>query len=227
MEDFDQLLLITEVSVALAGFAGVVAAFQHREGTPASRGETLGIAMMVNIGLVAACFYLLPQVLTGLGVSLHLSWRISSGLMFLNYLVFYYYIIRNMRGVKVRKASSKLVYSALYFMGLVFLVVNAMNALTFGFEGVRGPFFASLVLPLVVAGYMFARLVLRPLWRSVRLHEERERESSWSGHTCNLGNVTTFMRPNPHQQRAQFARRTALTGNRCCARYEADLSIDR
>lgn len=172
MDGSDQLLIITEVSVALAGFAGVVSAYQYKEGTSLRRGDALGIAMMVNIGLVDAFFSLLPLMLFGLGLGETSSWKVSSALMAANYVVFFTYIVRNMRGVKVRKISSKLVYAALYLGGLLIFLINVANALGIGYAGVKGPFFISLVLPLVIAGYMFARLVLRPLWRSVREHDD-------------------------------------------------------
>ena len=171
MDGTDQLLIVTEVSVALAGFAGVVSAYQHKEGVHIRRGDALGIAMMVNIGLVDAFFSVLPLILFGLGLSEVLSWKVSSALMATNYAVFFGYIIRNMRGVRVRKITAKLVYGALYLGGFLILLINLANTLGIGYNGVSGPFFVSLILPLIVAGYMFARLVLRPLWRSVRDHE--------------------------------------------------------
>jgi hypothetical protein len=172
MDGSDQLLIVTEVSVALAGFAGVVSAYQYKEGVHLRRGDALGIAMMVNIGLVDAFFSVLPLMLFGLGLSEVLSWKVSSALMAANYAVFWTYIFRNMRGVKVRKLSSKLVYAALYSGGFLILSINLANAFGIVYHGVQGPFFVSLILPLVIAGYMFARLVLRPLWRSVKDHDE-------------------------------------------------------
>ncbi len=81
MDGSDQLLIITEVSVALAGFAGVVSAYQYKEGVHLRRGDALGIAMMVNIGLVDAFFSLLPLMLFGLGIGETLSWKLSSALI--------------------------------------------------------------------------------------------------------------------------------------------------
>ena len=172
MDGSDQLLIVTEVSVALAGFAGVVSAYQYKEGAHLRRGDALGIAMMVNIGLVDGFFSVLPLILFGLGLSEVLSWKVSSALMAANYLVFATYIARNMRGVTVRKLVAKLIYAALYLSGLLIFFVNVANAVGIGYHGEQGPFFLSLVLPLVIAGYMFARLVLRPLWRSVMDHDE-------------------------------------------------------
>lgn len=167
MEGTDQLLIITEVSVALAGFAGVVSAYQYKNGNNIRRGDALGISMMVNIGLVDAVFSVLPLILFGLGLRESVTWKISSFLMSVNYLIFFYYIVRNLKRVKVSKMSSKLAYGLLWFFGALILLVNIANAVGVGYDGQQGPFFVSLVLPLIVAGYMFARLVLRPLWRSV------------------------------------------------------------
>ena len=168
MNGSEQLLIITEVSVALAGFAGVVSAYQYKDGKHIARGDALGIAMMVNIGLVDAIFSVLPLALFGMGLSESASWKISSAMMAVNYCIFAYYITRNMRGVGVKKVSSKVVYALLYSLGAGVFLLNIFNAIGIIYNGVQGPFFVSLLLPLIIAGYMFARLVLRPLWRSVR-----------------------------------------------------------
>ncbi|HDZ08998.1 hypothetical protein [Pseudohongiella sp.] len=168
MDGTDQLLTITQVSVALAGFAGVVSAYQHKQEAHVRRGDALGIAMMVNIGLVDAFFSVLPVMLFGLGFSEVLTWKMSSALMAANYVVFFAYIFRNMRRIKVKKLSSKLAYAALYLSGLLFFCLNLANTFGIGYQGVSGPYFVSLILPLIIAGFMFARLVLRPLWRSVK-----------------------------------------------------------
>ena len=172
MNGTEQLLLMTEVAVALAGFAGIVAAYQFREGTNITRGDALGLAMLVNIGLVAAFFSLLPLAIYNIGTSEQTTWRLSSGLMCLNYCVFTYFITVNMKGINVRKLSSKMTYALLYVVGIVIFVVNALNAMNVYFDGEFGPFFISLMLPLIVAGYMFARLILRPLWRNI--HEQEK-----------------------------------------------------
>ena len=164
MEGTDQLLIVTEVSVALAGFAGIVSAYQYKEGRKISRGDALGIAMMVNIGLVNAIFSLLPLILFSLGLNETATWKVCSALMAINYLIFFAYVFKNMRGVRVRKVSSKLIYILLYSVAFIFMIVNVLGI---GYNGEQGPFFVSLILLLVIAGYMFARLVLRPLWRSV------------------------------------------------------------
>ena len=106
-------------------------------------------------------------MLFGLGLNETATWKVCSALMAVNYLIFFAYIIRNMRGVRVRKVSSKLIYILLYLVALIFMIVNVANVLGIGYNGEQGPFFVSLILLLVIAGYMFARLVLRPLWRSV------------------------------------------------------------
>lgn len=172
MNGSEELLTITKVSLALAGFAGVVSAYQYKEGKHITRGDALGIAMLVNIGLGSAMFSVLPMALFGLGLSESVSWKISSAMGTLSYCIFFYYITRNMRGVRVKKTSSKLAYALLYSLAAGAWLVNVFNAVGFYYKGVQGPFFVSLLIPLIVAGYMFARLVLRPLWRSVKEQDD-------------------------------------------------------
>lgn len=178
MNGTEQLLVITEVSVALAGFAGVVAAYQYKDGTNVTRGDALGLAMLVNIGLLDAFFSVLPLAIFNVGVSEQVTWMISSGLMCVNYSIFTYYVVSNMKRVKVRKMSSKLAYAFLYIAGAGILIINILNTLQINFHGEFGPFFLSLILPLILAGYMFARLILRPLWRNIHAQESSELTAS-------------------------------------------------
>jgi hypothetical protein len=53
----------------------------------------------------------------------------------------------------------------------VVVVLNLMNALNIVFLGKFGPYFLACILPLLLASYMFTRLVTRPLWHSVKLYE--------------------------------------------------------
>ena len=64
MDPYDLLMVGIEVSVAFAGFAGVVATFQFRDRTTVRRGDIVGLTMIVDFGLVCAFFSTLPLCLT-------------------------------------------------------------------------------------------------------------------------------------------------------------------
>ncbi len=66
-----------EVSVAFVGFSALIGVFR---GSPGRLGE-LRMMFMIDLGLIALVFSLLPHVFAHFGVSLQLIWRISSGLL--------------------------------------------------------------------------------------------------------------------------------------------------
>ena len=56
--DASKLLLVgIEVSVAFAGFAGVIATFQFKDAVRIDRGDVVGVTMIVNFGLWCAFFF--------------------------------------------------------------------------------------------------------------------------------------------------------------------------
>lgn len=167
MNGTEQLILLAEVSISLAGFAGIVSTFQYKNGSENSHGDALGLAMMVHCGLLNAFFAVLPMAIYSLGVNEQLTWNISSSAHCVNYVLYFGYIINSMRKIKVRRTSTKVMYGLLYAVGLVVLVFNFANAFNIGFQGQFGPYFIACILPICLAGYMFARLVLRPLWKNV------------------------------------------------------------
>ena len=49
-----------------------------------------------------------------------------------------------------------------------------LNAMSVVFHREFGVYFVALIVPLILSGYMFVRLVVHPLWRSVRERESLE-----------------------------------------------------
>ena len=54
MEITDLLLVSIEISVAFAGFAGIIATFQYRGEKQAKKGDVIGISMIVHLSLGCA-----------------------------------------------------------------------------------------------------------------------------------------------------------------------------
>ena len=73
-----QLFTVTETAVALAGFAGVVASFQFAGNSFVSRGNLLGLSMMILMSLNVALFSLVPMVIANFGASEAMIWSASS-----------------------------------------------------------------------------------------------------------------------------------------------------
>ena len=54
---------------------------------------------------------------------------------------------------------------------LVLISINVMNASDIIFHKEAGPVIAGIVWALIIAAFMFSRLLLRPIWSNVRRQE--------------------------------------------------------
>ncbi len=168
MDKAQQLLTITQVAIAIAGFAGIIATFQFKGNVKIRRGNALGLAMIVNTGLVGAFFSILPFILFNFGLNDSLVWTISSSLMSLNYILFYLYVVTHLKKFKVNKTANKVRVSFMMIIGILVLIMNILNSFNVVFKREFGPFFMSLVFPLFIVGFMFSHLLLAPIWRTIR-----------------------------------------------------------
>ena len=171
MEVFDLLLVCIEVSIALAGFAGVIATYQMNDVTKIRRGAVTGLTTIVQCSLLVALVCAISLVLHTFGVKGETLWVMSSVIGAIVTAVMAYGFARSMRGA-IAKKSSWLLY--LFLPGLCALVTLAMilNAADLVFHREPGPFVAGVVFALSVAGIMFSRLLLLPLWRILREQED-------------------------------------------------------
>ena len=170
MEATDLLLLGTEVSVAFAGFSGIIATFQVRSGTKLTRGNVVGITIIVQLSLVTALFCVWPLVFLISGVDEEVIWSFFSGAAAIWGGITVHLVHKNISG-KVRNKTTLWVFRFLYLLGgglTVCLILNIANLI---FHREPGPFLAVLVFALGLVGLMFSRLLLRPLWRSIREQE--------------------------------------------------------
>jgi hypothetical protein len=78
-EHADLLRTIAQISIAFAGFSGVIAAFGRFHLAPEA--TVFRVRMMVVAALVTLLYSLLPFLPTALGLSESYSWRISAALM--------------------------------------------------------------------------------------------------------------------------------------------------
>lgn len=81
MEGEGILQTFAEVSVAFAGFTGVVAVFAHRGKQGWARAKVAQFRTMLTASLATVIFSLLPFFLHHAGLTDHLLWRTSSGLL--------------------------------------------------------------------------------------------------------------------------------------------------
>ncbi len=166
MEEIDQLLTIAEISVALAGFAGIIATFQLRNKDDVSRGRVVALTMIVNISLLGALFSMLPIGLFNFGMSPDRIWIVTSFLLGINQFA---YLVVLLRRVPFRKVNTGLrfLFISLFTIGGLIGIANFLNSFQIIFDGGFGTMFTAFVFNLGLVCFMFSRLLLYPLWRSV------------------------------------------------------------
>ncbi len=171
MEVFDLLLVSIEVSIALAGFAGVIATYQINNVTTIRRSAVAALSVVVQVSLLAALACVIPLLLYTFGVQGETLWAISSGVAAILGASMAYSIASSLKGA-ITKTSSRLLYLLLQGLGALVILANILNAFDLAFHREPGPLVAGIVYALSVAGTMFSRLLLLPLWRIVREQED-------------------------------------------------------
>ncbi len=169
MESSDLLLVGIEVSVAFAGFAGIIATFQFRDEARINRGHIVGLSLIVHISLVLALASALPLLLSIFGVEDAALWAICSGLAAIWTSYTQYSVHRNMRGA-VKRKFTRLFINMLQGVFALMVLSLILNMLDLVFHREPGPYIAAIATGLGLVGIMFTRLLVRPLWKIV--HEQ-------------------------------------------------------
>lgn len=170
MDESSLLLEGVEVSVALAGFAGIVATFQFRDNSKVRRGDMVGLTMLVSFSLVIAFFCALPLALGVFSIRDTTIWAVTSSLGAIYVFNSMWFVHRRMHSVRM-KARTRRLFAALQAVAGLLAVLNILNAANVGFSREPGPHIASLLFGLCLVGYMFVRLLVRPLWKVVHDQE--------------------------------------------------------
>ena len=170
MESLDVLILAVEASIALAGFAGIIASFQFGAGQDVKRGDVVGLEMIVQFSLLVALASSIPIGLIVTGFKEETIWTVSSVVGAILILPGLYLNYKALSGVKTGAVFRYFVFFAYSVSGL-FVVLYMMNALDIVFHRVPGPLIWAQIWFLSLAGFMFSRLLLRPIWRRVREQE--------------------------------------------------------
>ena len=130
LEAVDYFYLCAEIGIALAGFAAIVVAIGQRNNGPADSVTSWYIEMLVERGLAAAFFALLPVLLSGLQLNTDLIWLLSSGLFSI------YGFFLAWRSLSFRKRSttndtenlSSKAFSVLMSAGIIMILIQILNA---------------------------------------------------------------------------------------------------
>ena len=171
MNEIEVLLVGVEASIALAGFAGLVVSLQINDITNIRRSNVTALTVVLLYSLLSGLACSLALLLIILGFEGKQLWQISSVIMATLYLSSMSSISFKMKSVVGSKRAWYL-YLILQGFGCLFPIALIFNSLGIIFHMEPGPFFAGLTYALTVAGYMFYRLLLTPLWRIVRLQDE-------------------------------------------------------
>ena len=178
MDHVSVLIVAIEVSIGLTGFAGIVVAFQYQNGRQIRRREMLGLTLLVQNGLICSFFAVIPLLLESFNYSLAEVWQISSVLIFINYFIMAYSWKLRLANSEINNKWDLRLYYGMYIPNIPIIVMLTMNIFGIHYEHEFGPFLLALVYPLMIAGIIFAQLILRPLWRSVFKSEREAREQA-------------------------------------------------
>ena len=180
MESLDILILGVEASIALAGFAGIIATFQFRDANDTRRGDAIGLTMILQFSLLSALMCSIAILLNSFGLKETTLWAICSVVLACIQTWAVYDALKKTSGVKKTNEMSRLIL-ILQTPTMFLILINFMNASNIFFHREAGPVIAGVVLALCVAGFMFSRLLLRPIWRNVRIREAAKLANATSG----------------------------------------------
>ncbi len=145
-----------EVSIAIAGFSGIVAAVGHRSDGRWNANDQLRLQVLLTASGAAGTFAFLPFVLLDAALDPKLVWRIGSGAQFV--------WIVGVATFRIRQANQM---GAVFFdivssrilapVQLVMLSLLAMNTV---WLGASWPYLAGVLGQLAVAFFAFVRLLL-------------------------------------------------------------------
>ncbi len=170
MNVFDILLLSVEVSIALAGFAGIIATFQINNVKMVRRSTVGALTVVVQFSLLAALSCGICLSLSAFGVMDKALWAATSSFGAVIYSIAMYASIKLMRGA-ITNRSNMFIFVLLQGIGTLVVLALTLNVLDIVFHREPGPLIVAILYALSVAGYMFSRLLLIPLWRIVREQE--------------------------------------------------------
>lgn len=160
----ENLALIAEISVAMAGFSSVVVAYGRRYEAGWSASDRIRLSILVGGSLAVLFLALLPGALRWLGVDDVLAWTLSSGVVAVYVLVHGAVVALRMRG-QVGRSPGKLhpaIAAATIVAALAALVLQLLN-LAGRMGDPAGAYIVGLELLLGAATLQFLRLVFTNL----------------------------------------------------------------
>ncbi len=147
------LLTSAQVAVALAGFAALISAFRRRDNT-LSASEIAGRSMILELGLAAGFFGLLPFPIDAFLNEFNLVgvWRICSLILVIFLTVWGVYNYRRAVNVAVHDGLSNGVQMS---FNIVLIVINASLIANILIFGIAALYMAGVLYMLVAGGVQF------------------------------------------------------------------------
>lgn len=162
MEHSDVFLTLAEVSVAFAGFSGIVAVFGRRDPGQWSAADRYRFFSLVETSLVAAFLSLVPFGCAAMRLSPELIWRLSSILLVVYMAASYAVHIVQYRSLPT-EARASAGWADAYVTAIVDVVIVALSIYNLTILGEAGPFLLALLLLVGQSGFFFARLLFQAL----------------------------------------------------------------
>ncbi len=161
MEPDRYLIATAQISLAMAGFAGVVAAYRNQTEDGWGEVERFWLRLLLLNSILPFTFSLTGIFIVAAGLLPGAEWRLSSGIAAACLMPFGVMIVRNLRGLSpgALKAagSGKLVSHGLFSILIIIWLLQLWNA---AIGSTFWPFFAAILALQLGAIFQFARLVL-------------------------------------------------------------------
>ena len=177
MEAFDTLLTLAEVSLGLAGFAGIVVVFGRGPG-PLPPADSLRLAALVGASLGTLFLSLIPIALNAVGVPEPELWRWGSAIMVALIVPGHVIGMLRIRSIAAEMFEVTPVYligigGCLLLGNLIAQISNFLGAASLPSFGV---YLFGLIVYLAFAATQFARMLFVRPGGSVAAHDEREQK---------------------------------------------------
>lgn len=161
MEMDRYLIAAAQTSLALAGFAGVVAAYRNQSDRGWGEVELLWLRLLLLNSILPFSFSLVGIFIIAAGFWQGAEWRLSSGFAAACLVPYAVFIVRKLRGIApeaLQKAGSGLLVSRTLYGALV--VISLLQLWNAAFRAAFWPFFVAILALILGAVFQFARLVI-------------------------------------------------------------------
>jgi hypothetical protein len=160
MEAGEVFLTIAKISVAFAGFSGMVTALRKRSNDKWNRGDILRFWQMIEVSLSALIFSLLPFVFYYAKLSSAAIWASCSFLLaFVQSIQLGRAGYRTFRAARNDQTISLRFTTTFLFVGIIIVVLQLMNTVGIGFYRSVSPYLIGLFWQLSLACVLFWRLL--------------------------------------------------------------------